>query len=119
MSLTEEDIKAIKEDIQRGLSPKQICTKYHISPAQYTEIKNSRQAQETQDHISESRPAIVERHRRKGNVSIAGLIFLALFIITLFYLIYKKVSGPALGMGYFVLLILGIGTVLFFIIDNS
>jgi hypothetical protein len=69
--------------------------------------------------MSESSPAVVERHRRKGNVSIPGLIFLALFIITLFYLIYKKVSWPALDLGYFVLLIFGIGTVLFFIIDNS
>jgi len=41
MSLTEEDIKAIKEDIKRGLSPKQICMKYHISPVQYSEIKDS------------------------------------------------------------------------------
>ena len=116
MNLTEEDIKAIKEDIQRGLSPKQICTKYHISPAQYVEIRNPINPY---NHKEESRPAVVERQRRKGNVSIPGLIFLALFIITLFYLIYKKVSGPALGLGYFVLLIFGIGTVLFFIIDNS
>ena len=116
MSLTEEDIKAIKEDIQRGLSSREIISKYHIPIFQYNEIKNSMQSH---DYISENRPAIVERYRRKGNVSIPGLIFLALFIITLFYLIYRKVSGPALGMGYFVLLILGIGTVLFFIIDNS
>ena len=52
-------------------------------------------------------------------MSILGFIFLALFIITLFYLIYKKVSGAALGLGYFVLLIFGIGMMMFFIIDNS
>jgi len=119
MELTDELRESIKEDIKIGLSPKQICTKYHISPIQYTEIKSSMQAHETQDHISESRPAVIKRHKCKQSVSFLGLIFLALFIITLFYLIYKKVSGPALGLGYFVLLIFGIGTVLFFIIDNS
>jgi len=119
MSLTEEDIKAIKEDIQRGLSSREIISKYHITVFQYKEIKDSMQYHEPQDHISESRPAVVRTHRHRGSVSFSGLIFLALFIITLFYLIYRKVSGPALGMGYFVLLILGIGTVLFFIIDNS
>jgi len=119
MNLTEEDIKAIKEDIQKGLSSRQIISKYHITVFQYKEIKDSMQYHEPQDHMSESSPAVVERHRRKGNVSISGLIFLALFIITLFYLIYKKVSGPALDLGYFVLLMFGIGTVLFFIIYNS
>jgi len=101
MSLTEEKIKAIKEDIQRGLSSREIISKYHITVFQYAEIKNSMQVHEAQDHISESRLAIIERHRHKGNVSFLGLIFLALFIITLFYLIYRKVSGPALGLGYF------------------
>jgi hypothetical protein len=116
MSLTEEETKAIKEDIQRGLSSREIISKYHIPVFQYTEIKNSMQSH---DYISESRPAVVRTRRHRGSVSFPGLIFLVLFAITLFYLIYRKVSGPVLGMGYFVLLIFGIGTVLFFIIDNS
>jgi hypothetical protein len=56
MNLTEEDIKAIKEYIQRGLLPKQICTKYHVSPAQYVEIRNPINPY---NHKEESRPAVV------------------------------------------------------------
>ena len=41
LNLTEEMIEAITEDIQRGLSPKQVCLKYHISPVQCAEIKGS------------------------------------------------------------------------------
>ena len=45
-NLTEEEIRTIKEDIQRGLSPKQVCIKYHISPVQYAEIKDSMKQKE-------------------------------------------------------------------------
>ena len=90
MNLTEEDIKAIKEDIQKGLKYRKIVSKYHITIFQYKEIKDSMQSHEPQDHISESRPTITKRRRRKGNVSFLGLIFLVLFVITLFHLIYKK-----------------------------
>jgi len=50
MRLTEEDIKAIKEDIQKGLSSRQIIRKYHITVFQYKEIKDSMQYHEPQDH---------------------------------------------------------------------
>jgi len=40
-NLTEEMIEAIKQDIQRGLSSKKKSMKYHISPVQYAEIKDS------------------------------------------------------------------------------
>jgi len=46
LNLTEEMIGAIKEDIQRGLSSKKICMKYHISPVQYAEIKDSMKQKE-------------------------------------------------------------------------
>ena len=115
MSLAEEDIKAIKEDIQKGLSSREIISKYHIPIFQYNEIKNSMQSH---DYISENRPAIIERHRRKGNVSFLSLIFLILFSITLSYLIYSRMTGPKLGLGVFLLIILFSGLILSFIIES-
>jgi len=117
MNLTEEDIKAIKEDIQRGLSPKQICMKYHISPVQYSEIKDSMRTQEAQDNISENRPAVVRTHRHRRSVSFPGLIFLALFLLTLFYTIYKRVTGPALGFDITLALLFAISSIIFFAIE--
>ena len=118
MRLTEEDIKAIKEDIQKGLSSRKIVSKYHITVFQYKEIKDSMQSHEPQDHISESRPTVVERHRRKGNVSFLGLIFLVLFSITLSYLICHRVTGPQLALGVFLLIIFIFGMIVFFIIES-
>ena len=84
MNLTEEIIKPIKEDIQRGLSPKQICMKYHISPVQYSEIKDSMRTQEAQDNISENRPSVVRTHRHRRSVSFPGLIFWLYFCLPYF-----------------------------------
>jgi len=114
MELTDELKESIKEDIRKGLSPKQICTKYHISPAQYDEIRNPASPY---DHKEESRPAVVERHRRKGNVSFPGLIFLALFLLTLFYSIYKKATGPALGFDITLALLFAISSIIFFVME--
>jgi len=118
MNLTEEDIKAIKEDIQKGLSSRQIISKYHITVFQYKEIKDSMQYHEPQDRISESRPAVIRTNRRKNNVSFIGLIFLVLFSITLSYLIYHRVTGPKLGLGVFLLIIFFSGMIVFFIIES-
>jgi len=118
MKLTEEQINAIKEDIQKGLSPRQIISKYHITVFQYKEIKDSMQSHEPQDHISESRPAVVERHRRKRNVSFLGLIFLILFLLTLSYLIYHRVTGIELGFGAFLLIIFLLGMIVSFAIES-
>jgi len=71
-----------------------------------------------QDHISESRPAITKKHRRKGNVSFLGLIFLVLFLLTFSYLIYHRVTGPELGLGVFLLIIFFLGMIVFFIIES-
>ena len=87
MRLTEEDIKAIKEDIQKGLSSRKIVSKYHITVFQYKEIKDSMQSNKPQDHISESRPPVIRTKKHKNNVSFPGLIFLVLFVLTLSYLI--------------------------------
>jgi len=40
-NLTDEEIKAIKEDIDRHLSIRDIAKKYHISFSVYSQIKNS------------------------------------------------------------------------------
>jgi len=40
-NLTDEEIKAIKEDINRHISTRDIAKKYHISFKTYAEIKNS------------------------------------------------------------------------------
>ncbi len=111
MSLNEGDIRS-------GLSPKQICTKHHIPPVQDTEIKSSMQAHETQDHISESRPAITKRYRHEGNVSFLALIILVLFLLTLSYLIYHRVTGPKLGFGVFRLIIFLLGMIISFAIES-
>jgi len=117
MELTDELKESIKEDIRKGLSPKQIYTKYHISPVQYSEIRDSMQIQEAQDHISESRPAVIKRHRRKGNVSFLGFIFLALFLLTLFYTIYKRATGPVLGFDIILALAFVISSIIFFVME--
>jgi hypothetical protein len=114
MELTDEVRESIKEDIRKGLSPKQICMKYHISPAQYGEVKNSISSL---DHTEENRPVIIERHRRKRNVSFLGLIFFALFVFTLSFTMYKKATGPALGLGIFMALAFGFMSLMFFVME--
>jgi len=118
MKLTEEQINAIKEDIQRGLSSRQIVSKHRITVFQYKEIKDSMQSHGSQDHTSESRPATTKRHRHKGNVSFLGLIFLILFLLTLSYLIYHRITGMELGLGVFLLIIFLLGMIIFFIIES-
>ena len=118
MKLTEEDIKAIKEDIQKGLSSRKIVRKYHITVFQYKEIKDSMQYNRPQDHMSESRPAVIRTNRHKNNVSFLGLIFLVLFLLTLSYLIYHRINGIELGLGIFLLIIFLLGMIVFFIIES-
>ena len=115
---TEEDIKAIKEDIKKGLSSRKIITKYHITVFQYKEIKDSMQYDKPQDHVSKSKPTVIRTNRRKNNVSFLGLIFLVLFSITLSYLICHRVTGPELGLGVFLLIIFFSGMIVFFIIES-
>jgi len=114
MELTDEVRESIKEDIKKGLSPKQICTKYHISPAQYGEVKNS---MISLDYTEESRPVIIERHKHKRNVSFLGLIFFALFVFTLSFTMYKEATGPALGLGIFMALAFGFLSLIFFMME--
>jgi len=114
MELTDKLRESIKEDIRKGLSPKQICTKYHISPAQYDEIKNPASPY---DHKEESGPAVTKRHRRKGNMSFMGLICLASFLLILFYIIYKRVTEPMLGLDIIFALMFAIGAIIFFVME--
>jgi len=95
LNLTEEEITAIKDGIQKGLSPKQICTKYYISRVQYAEIKDSMKQKEllllppnSLDNIILSRthyasPYIEPKRNRHWE-----LIFFILFVILLIYSIY-------------------------------
>jgi len=118
MRLTEEDIKAIKEDIQKGLLSRKIVSKYHITVFQYKEIKGSMQSNKPQDHISESRSPVLRTKRHKNNVSFLGLIFLVLFVLTLSYLICHRVTALELGLGIFLLIIFIFGMIIFFIIES-
>jgi len=118
MRLTEEQINAIKEDIQKGLSSRQIVSKYHITVFQYKEIKDSMQSHGPHDRMSESRPVITKRPRRKGNVSFLGLIFLVLFLLTLSYLIYHRTTGLELGFSIFLLIIFLLGMIVSFAIES-
>jgi VIT1/CCC1 family predicted Fe2+/Mn2+ transporter len=118
MNLTEEQINAIKEDIQKGLSSRQIISKYHITVFQYKEIKDSMQHHKPQEHVSKKRPAVIKTNRHKNNVSFLGLIFLVSFLITLFYLIYHRVTGPELGLCVSLMMILFLGMIVSFIIES-
>jgi len=104
-NLTKEEIRTIKEDIQRGLSPKKICMKYHISPVQYTEIKDSMKQKELlllpppnsldstiPTRIHYASPYIEPKRNRHW-----GLILFTLFVMLLIYsiyLVYFGVSNP-------------------------
>jgi len=99
-NLTEEEIRTIKEDIQRGLSSKKICIKYHISPVQYAEIKDSMKQKELllpppnsldstiPTRIHYASPYIEPKRNRHW-----GLILFTLFVILLIYSIYLVYFG--------------------------
>jgi len=112
LNLTEEMIEAIKEDIQRGLSPKQVCLKYHISPVQYAEIKDSIKQKELllQPDILDSTiptrihyvsPYIEQKRNRHW-----GLILFTLFVILLIYSIYLVYFGLSNLLPTLVILVL-------------
>jgi len=98
-NLTKEEIRTIKEDIQRGLSSKKICIKYHISPVQYAEIKDSMKQKELPpppnsvdntilSRIHYASPYIEPKRNRHW-----GLILFTLFVILLIYSIYLVYFG--------------------------
>ena len=113
LNLTEEEITAIKDDIQKGLSPKQICTKYYISPAQYAEIKDSMKQKELlllppdsldstiPTRIYYASPYIEPKRNRHW-----GLIFFILFVILLIYSIYLVYFGLSNLLPTLVILVL-------------
>ena len=121
-NLTEEMIEAIKEDIQRGLSPKKICIKYHISPVQYAEIRDSMKQKEQSGNDPDRiispktyyfrpyvRPYVSPYIRRTRNRH-WGLILFTLFVILLIYSIYLVYFGmsyllPTLVILVFIILI--------------
>jgi len=98
-NLTEEVIEAIKEDIQRGLSPKQVCIKYHISPVQYAEIKDSMIQKElllphdSLDSTITTRIHYVSPYIEPTRNRHWGLILYTLFVILLIYSIYLMYFG--------------------------
>jgi len=98
-NLTEEEIRAIKEDIQRGLSPKKICIKYHISPVQYAEIRDSMIQRElppppnSVDNTILSRIHYVSPYIEQKRNRHWGLILFTLFVMLLIYSIYLVYFG--------------------------
>jgi len=109
-NLTEEMIEAIKEDIQRGLSPKQVCLKYHISPVQYAEIKDSMKQRElptnSSDRIISSRIHYVSPYIEQTRNRHWGLILFTLFVILLAYSIYLIYFGLSNLLPTLVILVL-------------
>ena len=112
LNLTKETTEAIKEDIQRGLSPKKICMKYHISPVQYAEIKDSMKQKELllppnsldstiPPRIYYASPYIEPKRNRH-----CGLIFFILFVILLIYSIYLVYFGLSNLLPTLVILVL-------------
>jgi len=113
-NLTEEEIRTIKEDIQRGLSSKKICMKYHISPVQYAEIKDSmkqkKQSSNDPDRIISPKtyyvgpyisPYIEPKRNRHW-----GLILFTLFVMLLIYSIYLVYFGMSYFLPTLVILVL-------------
>jgi len=99
LNLTEEMIGAIKEDIQRGLSSKKICMKYHISPVQYAEIRDSMKQKElplppnSLDSTIPTRIRYVSPYIEPKRNRHWGLILFTLFVILLIYSIYLVYFG--------------------------
>jgi len=98
-NLTEEMIEAIKQDIQRGLSSKKICMKYHISPVQYAEIKDSMIQKElllppnSLDSTIPTRIHYVSPYIELKRNRHWGLILFILFVVLLIYSIYLVYLG--------------------------
>jgi len=67
--LTDEEIKAIKEDIDRHLPIREIAKKYHISFSVYSQIRNSAMdraiQKETVDPNESPRNEVVKTGRRE------------------------------------------------------
>jgi len=100
LNLIKETTEAIKEDIQRGLSPKQVCLKYHISPVQYAEIKDSMKQKEllppppnSLDSTIPTRIHYVSPYIEPKRNRHWGLILFTLFVILLIYSIYLVYFG--------------------------
>jgi|GEM_PF-881795 len=113
-NLTEEEIRTIKEDIQRGLSPKKICMKYHISPVKYAEIKDSMKQKEQSssdpDRIISPktyyvRPYVSPYIRLTRNRH-WGLILFTLLVILFVYSIYLVYFGLSNLLPTLVILVL-------------
>jgi len=83
MNLTEEQIKAIKEDIDRRLPIRDIVKKYHISFNVYAQIKNLAINQLTQKGDND-RPALPNKPEGRNNEDDLGdlLIMKELSMIT-------------------------------------
>jgi len=120
-NLTEEEIRTIKEDIQRGLSSKKICMKYHISPVQYAEIKDSMKQKE-QSSSDPNRIILPKTYYVRPYISPYieqtrnrhwGLILFTLFVILLIYSIYVVYFGVSNLLPSLVILALIILIVLF------
>jgi len=116
-NLTEEEIRTIEEDIQRDLSPKKICMKYHISPAQYAEIKDTVKQKElptnSPDRIITPRIHYVSPYIGQTRNRHWGLVFFILFVILLTYSIYLVYFGMSYLLPTLVILALIILIVLF------
>jgi len=119
LNLTEEMIGAIKEDIQRGLSSRKICMKYHISPVQYAEIKDSMIQKElppppnSLDNTIPTRIHYVSPYIEPTRNRHWGLILFTLFVMLLIYSIYLVYFGVSNLLPSLVILALIILIVLF------
>ena len=83
MNLTEEQIRTIKEDIDRRLPVRVIVAKYHISFNVYAQIKNTAIDQLTQKRNND-RPALPDKFNEQNNEDDLGdlLIMKELNMIT-------------------------------------
>ena len=75
MNLTEEQIRAIKEDIDRRLPVRVIVAKYHISFNVYAQIKNTSIDQLTQKRNND-RPALPDKFNGQNNENDLGDLFI-------------------------------------------
>jgi len=117
-NLTKEEIRAIKEDIQRGLSPKKICMKYHISLIQYAEIRDSMIQKElllpnSLDSTILTRIHYVSPYIEPTRNRHWGLILFTLFVMLLIYSLYLVYFGVSNLLPTLVILALIILIVLF------
>jgi len=75
INLTEEQIRAIKEDIDRRLPVRVIVAKYHISFNVYAQIKNTAIDQLTQKRNND-RPALPDKFNGQNNEDDLGDLFI-------------------------------------------